>query len=119
MYNTQRDPTKLIDYKSSYLKEFTVMAYEWIDNLCFTLDPFVCIDNANEYIEIAKKIFLDAGWHGDGEIELIWVPPFMFDGKKTDNFTKGKIVWHVKQKEDGISWILYENNFFENVIVKE
>jgi hypothetical protein len=119
MNNKQRDRSQLIKYKPSILMEYDVMAYEWIDNLCFTLDPLECVSNANEYIKIVKNKFLNAGWYGDGKIELIWIPPFMFDGKRTEKFTKGKIVWHVKQKEDGISWILHEKDFFDNVIVKD
>ena len=37
----------------------------------------------------------------------MWIPPFMFDGIRSEEFTLGVTVWHVKQKEDGISWILH------------
>ncbi|MGB4774257.1 MAG: hypothetical protein WBP45_03725, partial [Daejeonella sp.] len=80
--------------------------YEWIDNLNFTLKPEECLNNPEEYIRIAKELFLNEGWAGDGEIELMWVPPFMFQKTQTEDFTQGFVVWHVKQEEDGISWIL-------------
>ena len=56
---------------------------------------------------IAKQRFLDIGWKGDGDIELMWIPPFMLDQKFQIEYVKGITVWHVKQESDGISWILY------------
>ncbi|MCH5689865.1 hypothetical protein LWM68_39940 [Niabella sp. W65] len=96
------------------MKEFDIMAYEWIDNLNFTLNPNDCINNADEYISIVKQIFIEDGWDGDGDIQLMWVPPFMLKQGKQWAFTKGIAVWHVKQLEDGTSWILYPKELFEN-----
>lgn len=114
--NSQRNKKEIINYPPSTLKTFQVLAYEWIDNLCFTIDPKECLDNAEEYIKIASDIFLDDGWDGDGQIELMWIPPFMFDGVRTNEFTSGVTVWHVKQLEDGISWILHPKNMFDNLL---
>ena len=97
---------EVIDYPSEVLRTFTVFKYEWIDNLNFTLKPEELLSNSEEYIKVAKELFLDAGWDGNGEIELMWIPPFMFNGASTNEFTKGVTVCHVKQDEDGISWIL-------------
>jgi uncharacterized phage-like protein YoqJ len=80
--------------------------YEWVDNLHFIQDPADYVYDVEPYLEIAKAKFLEAGWYGSGEIGLIWLPPFMFKGNRTANFTTGVVVWHVKQKEDGISWLL-------------
>ena len=96
----------MISYPPSKLDSFELIAYEWIDDLRFTRNPKDFIDRPDDYIQIVKARFLKAGWHGDGNIELVWIPPFMFKGAKTEEFTRGVIVWHVKQKEDGISWIL-------------
>ncbi len=57
--------SEIIDYPPEQLKEFEIMAYEWIDNLNFTINPKDCIENADEYISIAKQRFLDDGWDGD------------------------------------------------------
>lgn len=92
----------MIDYEPIALKDFHLYAYEWIDNLNFTINPSDVLTGAAEYIDIAKKRFLEEGWHGDGEVELMWIPPFMFK----DNGYHGIIIWHVKQESDGISWIL-------------
>jgi hypothetical protein len=113
--NSQRDKRKIITYPAETLKTFKVFSYEWIDNLCFTIEPKECFDNPEEYINIVKELFLAEGWDGDGEIELMWIPPFMFEGERTEEYTRGVIVWHVKQLEDGISWILHPKNLFEKI----
>ena len=104
--NLQRDKSKIIKYNPETLRTFEVILYEWIDNLCFTIDPKECLENSEEYICIAKELFLKAGWDGDGEIELIWIPPFMLKSSHTLESFLGIVIWHVKQLEDGISWIL-------------
>jgi len=101
-----RKINEIIKYPPKDLNQFELIMYEWIDNLNFTLDPSNHLKNSEEYIQTAKSIFLKAGWEGDGQIELMWIPPFMFHGTRTEEFTNGIIVWHVKQKEDGFSWIL-------------
>lgn len=96
----------IINYPPETLKTYRVVMYEWIDNLNFTLKPNEFLKNSQDYIDIAKEMFLEAGWDGDGEIELMWIPPFMFKGARKEEFTIGVTVWHVKQLEDGLSWIL-------------
>ena len=113
--NAQRDKRKIIKYKPETLKFYKVRAYEYIDNLCFTIAPSECLKNYTEYVKIVKEMFLEKGWRGDGEIELMWIPPFMLEEPETDNegCIHGITVWHVKQNEDGISWILHPKNLFE------
>lgn len=106
------EKTEMIGYAPERLKDYEVGAYEWIDNLHFILDPRECVENADAYIAIARQRFLEEGWEGDGDIGLIWVPPFMLKDPKT-GYTKGVIVWHVKQLEDGISWLLFPKELFE------
>ena len=83
--NSQRDKSKIITYPPETLRTFSVQAYQWIDNLNFTINPEGCLKNAEEYIRIAREIFLDAGWDGDGKIELMWIPPFMLRRSLTGN----------------------------------
>ncbi|WP_343305768.1 hypothetical protein AAHN97_01260 [Chitinophaga niabensis] len=104
--NFQRDKKNIIKYPSEKLRTFRVLMYEWIDNLNFTLAPEDCLANAEDYTRIATEMFIEAGWDGDGKIELMWIPPFMFNGDRTEEFTAGITIWHVKQLEDGISWLL-------------
>ncbi|MCC6725947.1 MAG: hypothetical protein IT258_15670, partial [Saprospiraceae bacterium] len=100
------DKNQLITYPPKALNDFRVVMYEWIDNLHFIQDPADYVVDVEPYLEIAKAKFVEAGWYGDGAIGLIWIPPFMFKGIRNEEFTKGIIAWHVKQKEDGISWLL-------------
>src|SRR4051812_46842194 len=92
--------SEIINYPPEKLGSFHLMMYEWIDNLNFTLDPKDFVENCNAYLAIARERFLKAGWDGDGKIELMWIPPFMFTLKDPDpEFTKGITIWHVKQLE--------------------
>jgi hypothetical protein len=118
MCDAQRDKRTIINYQPEVLRTFEVFAYEWIDNLCFTIAPKECLDNSEEYIKIANELFLEAGWDGDGAIELIWIPPFLFNRPDTIEFTVGVTVWHVKQLENGISWILHPKNMFDFLVNK-
>lgn len=45
----------------------------------------------------------------------MWIPPFMFDEVRTDEFMKVVTVWYAKQVDDRISWILLPNNMFDNI----
>lgn len=97
----------MINYPAKDLDNFHIYIYEWIDNLNFTLKPEDCLEDYSEYEDIASKRFLEAGWDGDGSIELMWIPPFVFHNSMTSQTaTLGVTIWHVKQQEDGISWIL-------------
>ncbi len=98
--------SQLIDYSPEALRSFHVYMYEWIDNLHFTRDPAEFVDDPSAYLAVAGELFREAGWDGDGSISLIWLPPFVFSGDRTPEFTRGVMTWHVKQLEDGISWIL-------------
>ncbi|MGE7775121.1 hypothetical protein ACQKLP_10380 [Chitinophaga sp. NPDC101104] len=97
-----RDKQRVIDYPPEKLRDFHSFRYEWIDNLNFTLTPEECLDDPAPYISIAREMFLEVGWEGDGKIELMWVPPFAL---KAGN-PMGVTIWHVKQQEDGTSWLL-------------
>lgn len=110
-YSITKD--KIIQYPPERLFEYGVTMFEWIDNLHFIMNPVDCITNADEYVVIAKERFLNAGWDGDGDIGLIWIPPFMLTNEETSWETEGLIIWHVKQQEDGISWLLHPPDFFK------
>ena len=48
-----------------------------------------------------KAQFKDAGWEGDGKIECIFIPPCFMQSEDTFCET----VFHVKQSNNGISWL--------------
>jgi len=39
--------------------------------------PFPAIEDLDGTIEAVKRRFLQEGWEGDGEIGIIWIPPFV------------------------------------------
>jgi hypothetical protein len=99
------EKTKMISYPPSALGEFYVYGYEWIDCLHFVRAPDEFVANAGAYVEVARARFLEAGWDGDGRIGLLWLPPFVFPLKDRTP-SAGVVLWHVKQQEDGVSWLL-------------
>ena len=84
--------------------DYHIYSYEWIDRLS-------CLQDAEEelkdwplretFLAYFKKRFSKEGWAGDGKMQVLWLPPFT--GHKAP--TTGFYILHVKQSEDGISWI--------------
>lgn len=107
------EKSDIIKYPPEVLNEFEVTRYEWIDNLHFTLCPADVLRNPAPYIEIAEKRFLEKEWEGDGEIRLMWVPPFALStALQNDGNTEGMTIWYVKQTEDGTTFLLHEKGLF-------
>ncbi|MCI0363576.1 MAG: hypothetical protein L0219_06805 [Phycisphaerales bacterium] len=89
------------------MREFRSYGFEYIDNrlFCISAEKLLGTRAAHDYIEVAKSRFSDMGWAGDGEVELLWLPSFVFpfDWKVPPT---GVVLWHVKQSEDGVSYLL-------------
>jgi len=100
---------EVIDYPACALREFRVYCYEWIDDLHFIRPPEEFLPMPEEqlepYLKIVRERFNEAGWHGDGDIGLLWLPPFVFPLSLKIN-PPGVLLWHVKQEENGVSWLL-------------
>lgn len=87
------------------IKKYFVYSYQHIDFLNFmpsAIDSLKMAKNFEQILRNVKDRFTEAGWEGDGEIRLLWLPPFVGVGVE-DTF--GHLLWHVKQSNDGISWI--------------
>jgi hypothetical protein len=94
------------------VKNFFVYQYQHLDDLTGILTPTEVYRNlgdligedieVDDLVKEVKKLLLKNGWEGDGEIGLIWLPPFVDVGIE-DTF--GIYIWHVKQKNNGISWL--------------
>ncbi|RRU19377.1 hypothetical protein EGJ34_05870 [Stenotrophomonas sp. 278] len=98
--------SEVIQYPPEALKSFNSYGFEWIDNLHFLQDPSRFIDgDPARYVAIAKAQFRKMGWEGDGDVQLLWLPPFVFRRDQRIHST-GVVVWHVKQENDGVSFIL-------------
>lgn len=54
-------------------------------------------------VDAVKERFRAAGWEGDGDLGVIWLPPFV--DATMDNSCYGTDIWHVKQSNNGVSWI--------------
>jgi hypothetical protein len=76
-----------------------VYEYTFLDDLSF-IQP--CENNSEINGFTIIEIFKKHGWEGDGEIGIIWLPPFLTDDGSTD----GTYLWHVKQRNNGISYII-------------
>lgn len=97
------------------IRQYFVYAYCFLDDLRFMRNPvevieewnkfypFDKVDKVSELITAVRGRFLKEGWEGDGEIGLLWLPPFTDTGTED---TYGTYIWHVKQQNNGISWLL-------------
>ena len=98
---------KVVSYGAQELRSFHVYGFEWIDNLHFLGNPQTFLgERAEAYITVAKERFKEAGWAGDGEVCLLWLPPFVFTiALKIP--PEGVVLWHVKSAaQDGLSYLL-------------
>ena len=89
------------------IKNYYVHRYQFLDDLGFIRTPESFfkehnLSNVDKYINEVKKLFKRCGWEGDGDIGIMWFPPFVGAGVED---TYGVYVWHVKQYNNGISWI--------------
>lgn len=93
--------------EASVIQGYYVYEYTFLDDLQFIKPPqevFAYEDpvHIDAVTEAVKKKFLDAGWEGDGDIGVLWLPPFVDVGVED---TWGTYIWHVKQSNNGISFL--------------
>ena len=102
---------QLIFLKKS--KNLYVYIYEWIDLLDFC--KVSNLNSQDEEYQIITTAFRHAGWKEDGVLTEIWIPPFAigaileepinYSDELWKSWQNGLILWHVKQREDGVSFI--------------
>jgi hypothetical protein len=89
----------------SAIEHYYVYEYQHLDSRGFMFDAkdvLARAKNGSEVVEKVKARLLKEGWEGDGELELLWLPPFLGAGVQD---TYGVCVWHVKQGNNGTSWL--------------
>ena len=87
------------------ISEYHVYSYQHIDVLEYMPSAEAVLQNvpnANEVILAAKNKLSEAGWEGDGELKIMWLPPFV--GAGADD-TWGVAVWFVKQSNNGTAFM--------------
>jgi hypothetical protein len=107
----------LFNYQPAAIAFFHLYIYEWIDEQDFSLTLPGDDGYFSPYVEAAQQKFLSHGWTGIGSVQLIWIPPFALCGilaggvgafmdRMGESWSRGLILWHVKQAEDGLSFLL-------------
>jgi hypothetical protein len=87
------------------IADFFVYQYHHIDGpsiMPLASDVLSRHPRYSEVIERIKARLVDAGWEGDGEVRLMWFPPFLGAGVQD---TYGVGAWFVKQRNNGTAWI--------------
>lgn len=104
-----REEPQLIDLIGGYY----AYQYEHLDDLRFIRTPEDFLgsfgsdkpsrEDIAHILTAVEKKFREAGWEGDGTIGVIWLPPFVDTGIED---TWGTYLWHVKQSNNGTSFVL-------------
>lgn len=87
------------------LDEYEVYQYQHVD--CLELMPSAeavlqNVPNRIEVLEAVRRKLRASGWEGDGEIKIMWIPPFVGAGVED---TWGLAVWFVKQSNNGTAFM--------------
>lgn len=98
----------------SDINNLIVKKYEFIDYLDARFDPYMVYENTkalDQVVKLVKLKFKEAGWEGDGELKLIWLPCFL--DISNDSFF-GDFIWHVKQNNNGTSFLAMSKKIKSN-----
>ncbi len=91
------------------IKNLFVYSYQFVDDFSSIIDPLVFESeefdsrHIKTYMALLTALFIEKGWEGDGDIGLIWIPPFIIGDDSFNGF--GFHVWHVKQSNNGTSFL--------------
>jgi len=98
------------------MKNFKAYSFRYIDSQegCLKIENVHNqgigeIYTSKEDIEKIKESFKKDGWEGDGKINMIWIPPFLYKHHDTYGF----YIYHVKQLNNGISFLAVEDCYVD------
>ena len=80
--------------------------FEYVDELSFMPKASEALkdwNSAEQVIQAVSKKFDWMGWEGDGDIQLMWLPPFVKIGPYNDF---GSYLFFVKQSNDGVAYLI-------------
>jgi hypothetical protein len=87
------------------IRRYRVYQYAHLDELRFMPDAetvLATVTNRDAILDAVRDVLQRAGWEGDGTIQMMWLPPFVGAGVED---THGVFIWHVKQSNNGTSWL--------------
>ena len=102
------EKNRVLPYPPEALRDFHIYSVEWIDNFHFHRWPVSFLSQPDllpQYHRYACELWKAAGWDGDGDNVLFWLPGFVFPREMKVGH-EGVAIWHVKQLNDGVSWLL-------------
>ena len=85
--------------------EYEVYQYQHVDCLEFMPSAEAVLQNVPNRIQVLEAVHRKlraSGWEGDGEIRMMWIPPFVGAGVED---TWGLAVWFVKQYNNGTAFM--------------
>jgi hypothetical protein len=102
----ERTEDKMLPNQTS-IKNYKIYTYTFLDDLSFIKNPYDYFkydkkDKIDDAISLIGERFKEHGWEGDGSLGIIWLPPFVEMGIED---TWGTYIWHVKQNNNGISFL--------------
>jgi len=89
----------------SAIDDYYVYRYEHIDILDFmplATKVLQGVKNSKRIIEAVERRLKKDGWEGDGDLQILWLPPFVGAGVQD---TYGVTIWFVKQGNNGTSFL--------------
>lgn len=97
-----KSPDDIIVYRYEHIDDLSfIRNSESVTNDHILFSHGIDAEHRNTVEKFVRVKLISEGWEGDGELGLIWIPPFIFK----DSDTYGEYVWHVKQNNNGTSWI--------------
>jgi hypothetical protein len=106
-----RDGYRVVDYH--HIDDdrcFRPLADDIVDWSVESMSPTQHREREEELRGQLAELFRRAGWEGDGTIECFFVPP-CFSSQGEDGETSCTTIYHVKQSNNGTSWLAIPNGF--------